>query len=131
MDQLEGLWRLVDSRAWDEGTNRLSAPYGAHPMGQMMFARGRVLAAMCKGDAIIGPGDDRTFIAYGGIYTFDGTVLEVIVDVASDPARIGDRHVLRDVVMIEQQQMLVRPPSRLYGVVRQRREIVWERVWTG
>jgi predicted N-acyltransferase len=88
MDQLEGIWRLVDCRAWDEGTNRLSAPYCAHP------------------------------------------ILEVIVDAASDPARTGAGYVTRDVVMIDQQQMLVRTPSRLYGTIRQRREFVWERVWS-
>jgi hypothetical protein len=128
MDQLEGIWRLVDSRAKDEGSDRLSAPYGAHPMGQIMFSKGRMLAALCNGDAVVSPGSDRGFSSYGGPYTFDGTTLVTQVDVASDPSRIGGQQV-RTVVMVGE-QMLLRPPARSYGGSGlQQRELVWERAW--
>jgi hypothetical protein len=119
---------LVDSRAWDEDDQPLDAPYGAHPMGQIMFSGGRMLAALCKGDADAGPGG-RGFSSYGGPYTFDGTTLETSVDVASDPTRIGG-HQVRSVVMAGK-QMILRPPMRHYSGpgTRQRREVVWERVW--
>lgn len=126
MDQLEGIWRLIDSRAWDEH-DRLSAPYGAHPLGHIVFSNGRMLAVLCNGDADVGPSGYRSFSSYGGLYTFDGTTLETVVDVASDPERIGGRQV-RGVVMIGE-QMLLRPPPRLYAGTLQRRELVWEQVW--
>ena len=110
MDFLDGIWRLVDSRAWDEGSDQVSVPYGAHPMGQIMFANGRMLAVLCKGDADLGADGDRGFSSYGGKYTFDGTTLETTVDIASDPTRIGGRQV-RSVVM-NGNQMLLRPPQR-------------------
>lgn len=129
MDSLDGIWRLVDSRAWDENNNPLAAPYGPHPMGQIVFSGGRMLAALCKGDADVGPHGDRDFSSYGGPYTFDGTTLETTVDVASDRSRIGGRQV-RTVVMIGKQMILQPPPRHYSGAgTRQRREVVWERVW--
>ena len=35
MDALIGIWRLVESKAWDEAGNSLPAPYGARPLGQI------------------------------------------------------------------------------------------------
>jgi hypothetical protein len=128
MDPLDGIWRLVDSRAWDESTQSWSAPYGVHPMGQIAFARGRMLAVLCNGDFDADIKGQRNYSSYGGPYTFDGTTLETLVDVASDASRIGSKQV-RGVVMMDKQQMLLRPPQRLYGDTVQRRELIWERVW--
>lgn len=127
MDSIEGIWRLVESRAWDEHGNPLSAPYGAHPIGQIAFSQWRMLAALCNGDADVGSAAPRQYSSYGGRYTFDGATLETVVDIASDPARIGSRQT-RGVVM-KGEQMLLRPPVREYGKALQRRELVWERVW--
>lgn len=127
MDPLEGIWRLVESRAWDEQGNVLPAPYGAHPLGQISFAHGRMLAALCNGDAMVGSNAPRAFSAYGGVYTFDGTTLIVDVDIASDPRRAGGRQT-RGVVMTAG-RMTLHPPERDYGRRRERRELVWERVW--
>jgi len=130
MDALEGIWRIVDSRAWDERTDRLrpSAPYGWYPMGSIMFAQGRMLVALCNSDADVGPDEDRGFSSYGGRYSFDGSTLECAVDIASDCGRIGSRQV-RSVLVLDERQILVRPPPRLYGSQLERRELVWERVW--
>jgi len=125
MDALEGVWRLVESQAWDAQGKPLPAPYGAHPMGQLTFRNGRMLAALCNGDTAV---DGRAYSSYGGAYTFDGEQLETVVDVASDPARIGSRQV-RGVVFQGERQMLLRPPTRSYGSSTQRRELLWERVW--
>jgi hypothetical protein len=127
MVSLDGIWRLVDSRAWDEGAKARTAPYGACPMGQIAFANGRMLAALCNGDTDAVAIAERNYSSYGGPYTFDGSTLETLVDVASDRSRIGSRQV-RGVVMVGE-QMLLRPPQRLYGDSVQRRELVWERVW--
>jgi hypothetical protein len=128
MDPLEGIWRLIDSRAWDE-SNQESTPYGKHPMGQIAFSGGRMLAVLCNGDAHPGDHGNRNFSSYGGFYTFDGTTLETTVDVASDPARIGGRQV-RTVVMMGEGRMKLCPPQRLYGDKVQRRELIWHRVWS-
>ncbi len=86
MDLLEGIWRLVDSRAWVEGGTSWSAPYGANPIGQIAFSNGRMLAVLCNGDALARE-EKRNYSSYGGPYTFDGSTLETLVDVASDPSR--------------------------------------------
>lgn len=125
MEDLDGVWRLVDSRAWLAGSDRLSAPYGANPMGTLVFSKGRVVTVVCNGEAEAAPG--RNFSSYGGPYTFDGKMLVTHVDVASDPTRIGGRQE-REVVMMGE-QMLLRPPERRYGESVERRELVWERVW--
>ena len=128
MDPLVGIWRLVDSRAWDEQGNRLPMPYGAHPIGQIAFSNGRTLAAVCNGDGDVGAGNKRAFSSYGGPYDFDGTTLTTHVDIASDPTRIGGKQT-RGVIMIGEDRMVLHPPTRPYGGVVQRRELVWERIW--
>lgn len=126
MESLDGIWRLVESRAWDENGKPLGAAYGARPMGQIMFSGGRMLAALCNGDTEAPAG--RGYSSYGGFCTFDGTTLDTLVDVASDPTRIGG-HQLRAVEMVGTTRMILRPPQRTYGGAQQRRELLWERVW--
>jgi hypothetical protein len=124
---LEGIWRLVDGRAWDE-QGRVSRPYGSHPMGQIAIANGRMLAVLCNGDAESELQGERSYSSYGGTCSFDGSTLDTLVDVASDPTRIGSRQ-LRAVEMTGPDRMVLRPPQRLYGASMQRRELVWERIW--
>ncbi|MBB5696230.1 lipocalin-like domain-containing protein [Muricoccus pecuniae] len=128
MTSLDGtLWRLMESRGWDDAGQPLPAPYGRNPIGQISFSDGRMLAALCNGDP--GTSDpSRGFSSYGGRYSFDGDTLEVVVDMASDRSRIGGRQV-RGVVMLTAVRMLLRPPPRLYGTDHQRRELVWGCVW--
>ena len=128
MDTLIGIWRLVASKAWDEAGNSLSASYGVHPTGQITFtAEGRMLAALCNGDADPGVGADREFSSYGGFYTLDGTTLTTAVDMASDPQRIGGQQVRE--AFLDGERLVLRPPVRAYGGVMQERELLWERVW--
>jgi hypothetical protein len=130
MDALDGIWRLVDSRAWVEETKRLlSAPYGVHPMGTLMILNGRMLTAVCNGDEEAWRGGGRNYSSYGGPCTFDGSTLDITVDIASDPRRIGTRRVRR-VTMLSEQTMILRPPTGLYAGSLETRELVWERVWT-
>jgi hypothetical protein len=128
MDTLIGIWRLVASKAWDEAGNSLPAPYGVHPTGQITFtAEGRMLAALCNGDADPGAGVDRGYSSYGGFYTLDGTTLTTAVDMASDPQRIGGNQVRE--AFLDGERLVLRPPVRAYGGVMQQRELLWERVW--
>jgi hypothetical protein len=128
MDALEGMWRLVASRAWDEHGQSLNPPYGSHPMGQLMFAHGRMLAVLCNADAAPAAGGSRVYSSYGGPYSFDGTVLRTTVDVASDPARIGSVQA-RTIVQLEAHRIAVRPPPRSGADSAEWRELLWERVW--
>jgi hypothetical protein len=127
MVELEGIWRLVDSRAWDEQTKSWSSPYGSHPIGQLTFSGGRMLAALCNGDEMLRTGVARNYSSYGGPFTFDGKTLETTVDMASDPTRIGSVQVRG--VTVSEGLMILKPPARLYGSTTQQRELVWERVW--
>lgn len=129
MDALEGAWRLVDSRAWNVDVDRLAPmPYGTDPIGQLVFSRGRMLVALWHGEVDAGQQREPGLSSHGGRYTFDGSTLECGVVVASDADLIGTRQV-RDVVMLGEDEMLWRPPARVYGTQLQRRELVWQRVW--
>lgn len=128
MNALEGIWRLVESRAWDANGKELAAPYGREPLGELMFRGGRMLAAVCKDDPDFRPGESRGYNSYGGPYTFDGRTLVTHVDMASDPQRVGGQQV-RDVAFAGADTMVMYPPQRAYEGAVERRELKWERVW--
>lgn len=128
MVKLDGIWRLMDSCAWTAEGEALAPPYGAHPMGMILFSQGRMLATLCNGDQALPAEQRREFSSYGGRYSLDGDTLTVEVDIASDPSRVGGRQ-LRTVVLLSERQILLRPPQRQYvGGGAQRRELCWERV---
>jgi hypothetical protein len=124
---LEGIWRLASSRAWDSQGAELQDPYGSAPMGQITFANGRMLAALCRGDADLGPTGNRPYSSYGGTYAIVDGRLEVDVDIALDPSRIGGKQV-RDITF-DGNRLVLRPPVRAYGESREQRELAWVRVW--
>jgi hypothetical protein len=126
-NELEGIWRLVSSRAWDERGTELVDPYGAHPMGQICFENGRMLAALCRGDADPGSTADRPYSSYGGAYAVVEGRLEVAVDIASDRSRVGGKQVRE--LTVDGDRMALRPPLRAYGSSREQRELAWVRVW--
>jgi hypothetical protein len=128
MNTLDGIWRLIDSRARVESMQRLTSPFGANPMGVIVISNGRILAAVCNGDRSVVESGKRNFHSYGGAYTFDGSTLEILVDIASDPRWIGSDQV-RDAVLLADNEMLIRPPTRHYGDSLETRELIWERVW--
>jgi hypothetical protein len=133
MDPLIGIWRLIESTAWDEEGANLGAPYGANPIGQISFTtEGRMLAALCNGDAEPrrdgGCDVDRGYSSYGGFYELVDTILTVSVDMASDKSRIGGQQIRE--AILEGDRLLLRPPMRLYGGIVQQRELVWERAWS-
>ncbi len=128
MDSLIGIWRLVEGKAWDEDGNSLSPPYGACPMGQIVFtAEGRMLAALCNGDTDVGNETDRGYSSYGGVCTLRGTTLTTDVDIASDTRRIGGQQVRE--AFLDGDRLLLRPPLRAYNGTKQQRELLWQRIW--
>ncbi|MCO5091379.1 lipocalin-like domain-containing protein [Bosea sp. (in: a-proteobacteria)] len=124
---MEGIWRLVASKAWDEAGHELPAPYGRHPVGQLCFAHGRLLAALCNGDVSLSEGASRAYSSYGGVYEIKGDRLETLVDMASDPARIGGRQVRE--FRLSNDTLVLRPPLRLYGSRQEQRELQWVCIW--
>jgi hypothetical protein len=124
---LEGIWRLTSSRAWNEQGVEMDNPYGARPMGQISFENGRMLAALCRGGSDLAPGTERPYSSYGGTYAINEGRLEVEVDIASDPSRIGGKQERE--VTVDGERMVLRPPLRAYGASREQRELVWVRVW--
>jgi len=97
-------------------------------MGQIVFSEGRMLAALCNGDHTLPSNRKRSFSSYGGVYQFDGTMLSVAVDVASDLSRIGGTQV-RKVIAADENRIILLPPSREYDNAVERRELTWHRIW--
>ena len=126
MDTLDGIWTLVQADAQDAEGRPLPAPYGTHPMGTIIFARGRMLAALCNGDAALPEGSARAYSSYGGPYRFDGDTLVVEVDIALERSRIGGKQVRQ--VELDGDRMVLRPPLRAYGQAPEQRRLVWQRV---
>jgi hypothetical protein len=126
MVELQGLWRLEEAHSWDVNGHALPAPYGTNPIGQIAFSNDRMLASLCNGDALVTR--KRDFMSYGGVFTFNGEVLDCLVDIASDPHRIG-QHEIRQVKVVGS-QILLRPPARMYGERIEQRELLWSRVWS-
>jgi Lipocalin-like domain len=128
MDPLIGIWRLVESKAWDDAGNSLPPPYGRCPLGQIVFtAERRMLAALCNGDTDVGSETDRGYSSYGGVYTLRGNTLTTDVDIASDTRRIGGQQVRE--AILDGDQLLLRPPLRAYNGTKQQRELLWKRIW--
>ncbi len=126
MNPMEGVWTLEQARAWDEAGKPLADPYGTCPMGSIVFKNGRMIASLCNGDTDLGMSGKREFSSYGGSYTFEGQKLDVLVDIASEPNRIGG-HQIREVA-IDGERLTLRPPLRAYGGSLQQRELVWRRM---
>ena len=89
-------------------------------------ADGRMTNVICDGRAAVPAGEERQFMAYTGIYTFDGTTLTTRVDGSSEASRIGGEQ-LRS-VRFENGDMVLSPPRRLFAGVMQHQSLYWERV---
>jgi hypothetical protein len=123
---IEGIWRLVSSKAWNKDGEEIEAPYGTSPIGMISFSQGRLLAAISGRNPTPTCPDGPEYSSYGGLYAFDGNTLRVQVDVASDSSRIGGEQV-RD-VSFDAGRMVLRPPLRSYGGRMEQRALIWEKV---
>jgi hypothetical protein len=125
MNGLVGVWKLIEVRAFDETGRAMPSPFGPQPMGVAIFDVERVMAMGGDGRTALSPETKRTFVAYGGKYTFDGTKLVTRVDGASSPDLLEDQ--VRHIRFDGPRRMTAVPISRLLdrsgGV-----ELVWERV---
>ena len=126
MDSVEGVWRLVSWQAWNEDGEEIEAPFGGDPIGMITFSSGRMLAAISARMKTAAFPEGPEYSSYGGVYEFDGAVLRVRVDVASDRSRLGGEQV-RD-VLFEGGRMMLKPPLRNYAGRMEQRALVWEKV---
>lgn len=124
---LDGIWRLVEARAIDQHGQPLPPPYGHAPLGTVQIQDGRMLAALCNGDAGLAPGSAREYVSYGGPCGFDGEQLTTEVDLSARPDWLGAPQIRQ--AELTGDRLVLRPPLREYGGVMQRRELIWERVW--
>ncbi len=126
-----GTWRLVSTRAWDEGGNALPPPYGPNPIGMVTFTQdGRMIAALCDGRMSIPAdepnADEREYVSYMGAYTVTETMLTTRVDGTNQAERQNTDQVRG--VRWEGERIVLTPPPRPKGDVVEHRELMWEKV---
>lgn len=130
MNNLVGVWRLVETRARDDAGGPLPPPYGPQPMGIITFSpEGRMMAVLCDGRITIPQGEPpREYNSYCGQYSFDGETLITRVDGATKTERIGGDQVRK--VRFAGNRAVFSPPPRAWRdeTTSQHRELVWERV---
>jgi hypothetical protein len=127
MQTLAGtVWRVVEAFAFDSEGRDVPPPFGRHPLGLVAFEEARMLGAIS--DAQPSPSSpDRVLVAYSGIYSFDGTELVTIADVASSPDLVAEQ--VRSVRFETPTRMIVSPKNELrLGGQAVGLSIVWERI---
>ena len=125
MHSLIGIWRLIETRAYDEAGRERSSPFGPQAMGVVIVGAERIMAMGGDGRTTLPPDAERTFMAYCGKYTFDGTKLVTHVDGASSTQLLSDQ--VRHIRFDGPRRMTAVPVSRLFGRSGGI-ELVWERV---
>lgn len=125
MQGLIGIWKLIETRAFDEAGREVPSPFGPQPMGVAIFDAERGMAMSCDSRLALPPEAKRAFVAYCGRYTFDGTKLVTRVDGASSPDLMDNQ--VRHIRFEGPGRMTAVPVSRLFGRSGGV-ELVWERV---
>jgi hypothetical protein len=125
MHSLVGVWKLIETRAFDEAGREVPSPFGPTPMGVAIFDAERGMAMGCDSRTTLPPEAKRAFVAYCGRYTFDGIKLVTHADGASSPELLEDQ--VRHIRFDGSRRMTAVPVSRLFGRSGGV-ELVWERV---
>jgi hypothetical protein len=125
MHKLIGIWRLTETRAFDEAGQEVPSPFGPQPMGTAIFDAERMMVMGGDGRTALPPEMKRVFVANSGNYTFDGTKLVTHADSASSSELLEDQ--VRHIQFDSPQRMTAVPISRLFGRSGGI-ELVWERV---
>jgi hypothetical protein len=125
MHSLVGVWKLIETRAFDKAGREVPSPFGPQPMGVAIFDAERGMAMGCDSRTTLPPEAKRAFVAYCGRYTFDGTKLVTHADGASSPKLLEDQ--VRHIRFDGSRRMTAVPVSRLFGRSGGV-ELVWERI---
>src|ERR1700723_2520298 len=80
MQTLVGVWKLIETRAFNGAGREVPSPFGPQPMGVAIFDAERGMAMGCDSRTTLPPEAKRAFVAYCGRYTFDGTKLVTHAD---------------------------------------------------
>jgi len=125
MEDLIGIWRLVEVRARDPEGRPIASEFGPEPIGTVQFGPQRMMAALGDGRPPAA-GETRFWVAYTGAWSLDGAVLSTRVDAAHPANRIGTDQVRQ--VRWEGTRVVLQPPPRLVNGVMNHLELEWERV---
>ena len=130
MQDITGIWRLVEERATDPEGRRVAPRFGAAGQGLVQIwatgpGSGRMMAVLVDNAAALPPGTPREYNSYCGAWTLTGTTLVTKVD-ASLPALMGTDQVRQ--VKWEGARLVLSPPALARAGTSIARELVWERV---
>ena len=130
MQEISGIWRLVEERATDPSGQRVAARFGPEGAGLAQFwetapGEGRMMAVLVDNRASLPPGTPREYNSYCGAWRLAGAVLTTTVDAAL-PALMGTLQVRQ--VKWEGARLLLSPPPLQRGGQAIARELLWERV---
>ena len=125
-DRMIGIWRLVEVRARDPEGALIASEFGPAPMGTVQFGAGADDGRARRQPAAGRRARRRFWVAYTGVWAFDGTVLSTKVDAAHPANRIGTDQVRQ--VRFEGARVVLQPPPRLVKGVMNHLELVWELV---
>ena len=124
-DRMIGIWKLLEVRCTDPEGRPIASEFGPAPIGTVQFGEDRMMAAL--GDSRPpAEGETRFWVAYTGVWRFDGTVLSTVVDAAHPANRIGTDQVRQ--VSFEGANVVLRPPPRVVKGVMNHLALVWEKV---
>jgi lipocalin-like protein len=138
-DKLVGTWKLVSASNTTSSGERNESPFGTRPVGFLTYGDGRVTALISydgRKSLSVGGGNleeqaeaFKTFLAYGGPYTFTGDKVVHHVEISSIQNYVG-RDLVRDIKFQGDQLILVTPPTRINGKL-QTVELIWQRLPLG
>ena len=130
MNQLVGVWRLVDITNKDADGNILRSSYGPLKMGLITFTEhNRMMVVICDGRQIVPEAEQpREYTSYAGTSRFDGTTLYTEVDCSTptNPPRVGTLQT-RPARFEGNRVILTAPPVEIDGIV-QYRDLTWEKI---
>jgi Lipocalin-like domain len=125
MENLIGIWRLVEVRARDPEGRPIASEFGPAPIGTAQFGPERMMAAL--GDSRPpANGETRFWVAYTGVWRLEGNLLSTHVDAAYPANRIGTDQVRQ--VRWEGARVVLQPPPRMVNGVMNHLELEWEKV---
>ena len=130
MQDLVGVWRLVDITNKDMDGKLLPSSYGPLKMGLITFTEhNRMMVVICDGRVHLPEGmATREYTSYAGTYRFDGKTLVTAVDCSTptNPPRIGTDQV-RPARFEGNRVILTAPPVEIDGIVNYR-DLTWEKI---
>jgi hypothetical protein len=134
--ELVGTWKLVSASSTTSKGKRNETPYGAAPVGFLIYSeKGRVTALISyDGRKLLSAAPEveeqaeafKTFFAYSGRYTFDNDKVIHHIEICSVQNYVG-RDLIRSVNFQGDQITLVTPPTLLNGTL-QSLELTWKRL---